>query len=37
MNMPELSDRVGEVIAASPYRMVDFFNNDTMKSVEVKV
>ena len=29
--------RVGEVIEASRHKVIDFFNNDTMKPVEVKV
>ncbi len=32
-----LVQRVGEVIEASRYKVIDFFSSDTMKLVEVKV
>ncbi len=35
--MPELTDRVGEVIEASRCKVIDFFSSDTMKVMEVKV
>jgi len=35
--MPELADKVGEVIEANCYKVIDFFSSDTVKLVEVKV